>query len=69
MPKISFEEFRKNPPKSLKVYDPGRRENIILDYLPEEGQYITRKNMGTRRVQVYHCWSIENAYKQWVVNK
>jgi hypothetical protein len=63
---MTLAEFRSNPPKSVKVYDPGLRKNIILDYCPEEGRYITRRNMGTRNRRVFHYWSLENAYKAMV---
>lgn len=44
-------------------------KNIILDYCPEEGRYITRRNMGTRNRRVYHYWSLENAYEARVLKR
>lgn len=60
--KKMLESFLKNTPDSIKVYDEGRKMNIILDKTEEGDRYITRRNMGTPSRRVRHYWSFTKAF-------
>lgn len=51
---MTLEEFKKQLPSPVKVYDKGRQENIVLVLAADGERYITKCNMGTSKRRVYH---------------
>lgn len=63
---MTLEEFKKQLPSPVKVYDKGRQENIVLVLAADGERYITKCNMGTSKRRVYHFWSFENTYNSLI---
>lgn len=68
MDNMTFEQFTKNPPQKLKVYNIGLDKFHTLTLTEKGSEYIT-SNLGNSARKVHSYWDFEKAFKYAVTWK